>query len=150
MKFPRLLIFAALALSLGCTKKEEETKTEAPAAITATDSAKIVTEDLKVGTGTEVVADKNQDLKVHYVGKLTDGKQFDSSRDRGPKGGTPFEFKRGTGMVIKGWDEGLVGMKVGGLRKLTIPAEKGYGAQDMGAIPPNSTLVFEVELLEAK
>ena len=84
-------------------------------------------EDLRVGTGAE--AKGGQQVSVHYVGTLTDGKKFDSSRDRGK----PFEFKLGAGQVIKGWDQGVAGMKIGGLRKLTIP--------------PNATLVFEVELL---
>lgn len=99
-------------------------------------------EDLKQGTGDEAVAGKR--VTVHYVGTLVDGSKFDSSRDRG-KG---FSFGLGAGEVIRGWDEGVVGMKVGGLRKLTIPPQLGYG--DRGyppVIPPRSTLVFEVELL---
>ena len=100
-------------------------------------------EDLKQGAGTEATAGKN--VTVHYVGTLTDGSKFDSSRDRG-KG---FSFRLGAGQVIKGWDQGVAGMKIGGLRKLTIPASLGYGDRGFPpVIPPNATLVFEVELLE--
>ncbi len=98
--------------------------------------------DLVVGTGTEATAGKR--VKVHYTGTLTTGAKFDSSLDRG----TPFEFSLGHGEVIQGWDQGVAGMKVGGKRKLVIPPEMGYGARGVGRIiPPNSTLVFEVELL---
>ena len=100
-------------------------------------------EDLKVGTGTE--AKSGCKVTVHYVGTLTTGAKFDSSRDRNEG----FAFKLGAGQVIKGWDQGVAGMKIGGLRKLTIPPELGYGARGYPpVIPPNSTLVFEVELLE--
>lgn len=100
-------------------------------------------EDLRVGTGAE--AKPGQGVSVHYVGTLLDGgKKFDSSRDRS----RPFDFPLGGGKVIKGWDVGVAGMKIGGLRKLTIPPSMGYGAQGFpGAIPPNAWLVFEVELL---
>ena len=102
-------------------------------------------EDTKVGTGTEAVAGKT--VTVHYVGTLTNGSKFDSSRDR--KEG--FTFRLGAGQVIQGWDKGVAGMKVGGVRKLTIPPEMGYGARGFPpVIPPNSTLLFEVELLEVR
>jgi FKBP-type peptidyl-prolyl cis-trans isomerase len=105
-------------------------------------SADLVIEDLRPGTGAE--AKPGQTVSVHYVGTLTSGSKFDSSRDRGK----PFDFPLGAGRVIKGWDQGVAGMKVGGLRKLTIPPHLGYGERGFpGAIPPNSTLVFEVELL---
>lgn len=101
--------------------------------------------DEVVGTGTEATSGKT--VSVHYTGTLQDGTKFDSSRDSGK----PFEFPLGAGMVIKGWDNGVAGMKVGGKRKLTIPAEQGYGARGAGGvIPPNATLLFDVELLDVK
>ncbi len=101
--------------------------------------------DLVVGTGD--VASSGQTVAVHYRGTLEDGTQFDASYDRG----TPFEFPLGAGRVIKGWDEGVQGMKVGGQRKLVIPPDLGYGSRGAGrVIPPNATLIFEVELLEIK
>lgn len=105
---------------------------------------KIVMEDVKIGEGAEV---KSGDMVVvHYVGTLPDSTEFDNSRRRGQ----PFTFQVGAGSVIKGWDEGLVGMKVGGQRILVIPPDKGYGAQAVGPIPANSTLVFAIELLEIR
>lgn len=103
----------------------------------------LVIEDIKVGTGAEAKTGSN--VTVHYVGTLqTTGAKFDSSRDRG-KG---FSFKLGGGQVIQGWDQGVAGMKIGGLRKLTIPPHLAYGDRGFpGAIPPSSTLIFEVELL---
>lgn len=103
-------------------------------------------EDLRAGTGTE--ARSGDSVSVHYVGTLTDGKEFDSSRKPGR---SPFVFKLGAGQVIRGWDEGVAGMRVGGLRRLRIPSDLAYG--DRGhppVIPPKATLVFEVELLEVK
>ncbi|RKH01542.1 MULTISPECIES: FKBP-type peptidyl-prolyl cis-trans isomerase [Corallococcus] len=103
------------------------------------------TEDVKVGTGAE--ATKGKTVTVHYVGTLTTGAKFDSSRDRGQG----FTFPLGAGRVIQGWDQGVAGMKVGGVRKLTIPPELGYGAGGFPpVIPPNSTLLFEVELLDVR
>ena len=99
-------------------------------------------EDLIEGDG--AVAAAGQQVSVHYSGWLTDGTKFDPSVDRNQ----PFSFSLGRGMVIRGWDEGVAGMKVGGKRRLTIPPQLGYGAQGAGGvIPPNATLVFEVELL---
>ena len=102
-------------------------------------------EDLVVGTGD--AAKSGQRVSVHYTGWTTDGKKFDSSKDRGQ----PFSFGLGRGEVIRGWDEGVAGMKVGGKRKLTIPPELGYGSRGAGkVIPPNATLLFEVELLAVR
>jgi FKBP-type peptidyl-prolyl cis-trans isomerase len=154
-----VLAFGAFGILNGCTKKSEE---QAPAdtqpATTATTAAvttpesktmpaatELKIEDVKVGTGVEAVAGK--EVSVHYTGTLTDGKKFDSSVDRG----TPFKFKLGAGQVIQGWDKGVAGMKVGGKRKLTIPPQMGYGEQGAGGvIPPNATLLFDVELLDVK
>ena len=102
----------------------------------------LIIDDIVVGNG--AAAATGQKVKVHYTGWLTNGTKFDSSKDRND----PFVFPLGAGSVIKGWDEGVQGMKVGGKRKLTIPPALGYGARGAGGvIPPNATLVFEVELL---
>jgi len=106
------------------------------------DTNKLIIEDTLVGTGAEATPGKK--ITVNYTGTLTNGIKFDSSLNPGR---TPFEFTLGAGEVIQGWDQGFAGMKVGGKRKLIIPPSMGYGSADMGAIPPNSTLVFEVELL---
>ena len=115
-----------------------------PVKQTAQQATELKIEDTKEGTGPAV---KSGDLIViHYKGTLADGTTFDSSYDRGE----PFETTIGTGQVIEGWDKGIIGLKVGGKRKLTIPPTMGYGDRAAGSIPPNSTLIFEVELLEIK
>jgi peptidylprolyl isomerase len=101
-------------------------------------------EEIVVGAG--ISPQPGQDVTVHYTGTLENGVKFDSSIDRG----RPFTFKIGIGQVIKGWDEGVMTMKVGGKRKLIIPPHLGYGSRSVGPIPANSTLIFEVELLEVK
>jgi FKBP-type peptidyl-prolyl cis-trans isomerase FkpA len=107
-----------------------------------TTASGLIIEELILGGGTEAGAGQN--VKVHYTGWLTDGRKFDSSKDRND----PFVFALGRGEVIRGWDEGVAGMRIGGKRKLTIPPALGYGARGAGGvIPPNATLVFEVELL---
>ena len=125
--------------------------TSAPLSSTTKVSKKMTTEsgliyeDTTVGTGATATA--GQTVTVHYTGWLTNGTKFDSSKDRNQ----PFSFHLGAGEVIRGWDEGVAGMKVGGTRKLTIPPQLGYGARGAGGvIPPNATLIFEVELLGVK
>ena len=132
-----LVIWAAIAYRPGAQPVAENNTINE----TTTMPTGLKIEDVKVGTGAEAVAGKS--VTVHYVGTLTNGTKFDSSRDRG----TPFTFSLGAGEVIKGLDLGVAGMKIGGVRKLTIAPELGYGAQSAGSIPPNSTLLFEVELL---
>jgi FKBP-type peptidyl-prolyl cis-trans isomerase FkpA len=108
-----------------------------------TTASGLIYEDVTLGSGEP--AAPGQSVAVHYTGWLIDGSKFDSSKDRND----PFEFPLGAGHVIRGWDEGVQGMQVGGVRKLTIPPDLGYGARGAGGvIPPNATLVFEVELLE--
>ena len=110
--------------------------------VAITTASGLIIDDITIGSGAEASA--GQGVTVHYTGWLTNGEKFDSSKDRDD----PFVFPLGGGRVIRGWDEGVQGMKVGGTRKLTIPPDLGYGARGAGGvIPPNATLVFEVELL---
>ena len=112
------------------------------ATTTITTASGLIIDDITVGSGLEASA--GQEVTVHYTGWLVSGEKFDSSKDRDE----PFVFPLGGGRVIRGWDEGVQGMKIGGKRKLTIPPELGYGMRGAGGvIPPNATLVFEVELL---
>jgi FKBP-type peptidyl-prolyl cis-trans isomerase len=123
--------------------QKAKAKTAAPKTRTLPGGLKVT--DLRVGKG--ATARAGQNVTVHYRGRLTNGKQFDASYDRGE----PFTFSLGAGQVIQGWDRGVAGMKVGGKRKLVIPASLGYGAQGAGGvIPPNATLVFDVELLKVQ
>jgi FKBP-type peptidyl-prolyl cis-trans isomerase FkpA len=144
------LVLSLVVLTTSCAKKEEPKPTAstpqpagsmaAPQPAASVSELKI--EDSKVGAG--AVAETGKRVTVHYTGWLTNGTKFDSSKDRGE----PFSFQLGAGEVIKGWDQGVAGMKVGGVRKLTVPPSLGYGANGAGGvIPPNATLVFEVELL---
>ena len=153
------VLFAAVALLLGAcgggddggseeeaggTEETTAADSDCPTEETTTDSGLKITE-IECGTGEE--AQKGDTLEVHYEGRLEDGTKFDASRDHGQT----FEFQVGAGQVIAGWDEGLIGMKIGGVRKLTIPPDLGYGAAGAPpAIPPNSTLIFEVELVDIK
>lgn len=146
--------FLTTACNSTSSKPAEQVKATSTTSEAATSTAitSLIKKDVKVGTGKEAEAGKT--VAVHYTGWLYEpsaankqGKKFDSSRDRG----TPFEFPLGGGRVIKGWDQGVVGMKVGGQRTLTIPSSMAYGSRGAGGlIPPNATLVFDVELIEIK
>jgi FKBP-type peptidyl-prolyl cis-trans isomerase FkpA len=141
----RVLTLAGLcaALTGAALAQDKDKDKEKEKVVTTKSGLKYI--DEKVGDGDEAKA--GNIVEVHYTGWLKDGTKFDSSKDRGK----PFEFPLGAGKVIKGWDEGVAGMKVGGKRKLIIPPELGYGARGAGrVIPPNAELTFEVELLRVR
>lgn len=144
----RLAITAAALTASACGGSDNTTSPTSPS--TTTSSAPFSQVDLRVGTGADAVNGRR--LTVDYTGWLYDtsqpgnkGRQFDSSAGRGP-----FAFTLGAGQVIRGWDLGVVGMKVGGQRRLVIPPELGYGASGSGPIPPNATLLFEVDLVSVQ
>lgn len=149
--YPLLIIFLVIGSVVWMSHKpsslvSQEEKLESLSIISPSPNMEnLKIEDLQVGAGPEV---KSGDvISIHYTGTLLDGAKFDSSYDRGQ----PFETQIGVGRVIQGWDMGVVGMKVGGKRRLTIPPELGYGDRGAGnVIPPKATLVFEVELMGIK
>lgn len=150
MNFSRLnlaLLSFALAFT-SCTNsnpKPEAEPAKTEKAVKVPDVTELKIEEVTVGNGATAVNGKK--VTVHYTGKLTDGTKFDSSLDRN----SPFSFPLGAGMVIQGWEKGVAGMKVGGKRKLIIPSSMGYGAAGAGGvIPPNATLLFDVELLKVE
>jgi FKBP-type peptidyl-prolyl cis-trans isomerase FkpA len=151
MRTPAIAALLALltiaTLGLSC-KKQKDTASSGASSQPSPPAAGggLVIEEVQKGSGDLAV--KGKTVSVHYTGKLTNGTKFDSSLDRGQ----PIEFPLGTGMVIKGWDQGIEGMKVGGKRKLTIPPGLAYGERGTpgGPIPPNATLVFDVELVAVK
>ena len=130
MKIKWLITIAIMLLVAGCSKDDKNM------------SGELIIEDIIVGQGAEAV--KYSIITVNYTGWLEDGTKFDSSLNPGRE---PLRFTLGAGQMIQGFDQGIVGMKVGGKRKLTIPPNLGYGSQDKGIIPPNSTLIFELDLL---
>jgi FKBP-type peptidyl-prolyl cis-trans isomerase len=140
------LVLLVAALGAGCAPSNAPPKESSSVSTEITTPSGLRYTDEVVGTGAEPRS--GQTAVVHYTGWLTDGKKFDSSKDRGQ----PFSFPLGQGRVIKGWDEGVATMRVGGKRILTIPPELGYGARGTpgGPIPPNATLKFEVELLDVR
>ena len=145
MNAQRFIPLSILLVVFAMTSGHAQTNTSSPTKVEGdgtTTASGLKYWDITPGTGDTAV--KGQQVRVHYTGWLTDGKKFDSSVDRGE----PFVFPLGAGRVIKGWDEGVAGMKIGGKRQLRIPPELGYGARGAGGdIPPNATLIFDVELL---
>jgi FKBP-type peptidyl-prolyl cis-trans isomerase len=152
MRFYVLAAAVMMALAVcGCKGEKEDAAVKAARELgTATENPVVATDSglryIAVKQGEGDAAKAGDSVTVHYTGWLVNGEKFDSSVDRGQ----PFEFPLGGGRVIKGWDLGVAGMKVGGVRKLIIPPNLGYGSRGTGPIPPDSTLIFEVELLGAE
>ena len=154
MKYTLSACALGLALTLaaaGCDRNKSATPAQAPAAAPA-DATPIALQKVDTVQGSGATATAGKTVTVHYTGwlcspnaQLQHGAQFDSS-----VGGQPFTFQLGSGQVIKGWDQGVEGMKVGGKRTIIVPADLGYGAQGAGPIPPNANLIFDVELLDVK
>jgi FKBP-type peptidyl-prolyl cis-trans isomerase len=139
------LLLSLSSGSIAADNQEIKKETKNMAEQTVTTESGLTYLDMTVGTGR--LAELGDTASVHYTGWLADGKKFDSSVDRKE----PFSFRLGAGQVIKGWDEGVMGMKIGGKRKLTIPPQLGYGERGAGGvIPPNATLTFDVELLDLR
>ncbi|HAA95155.1 MAG TPA: peptidylprolyl isomerase [Dehalococcoidia bacterium] len=140
-----MVLFSVAILGIACGPEEEVTGKEVTMPEQITTSSGLQYTDIAIGDGDTVAS--GMTVVVHYTGWLLDGSKFDSSVDRG----TPFEFPLGAGRVIRGWEEGVAGMNIGGKRELIIPPDLGYGASGAGGvIPPNATLKFEVELLGLK
>ncbi len=139
---------AAVQSGVVVVAEGDETRERTKAIVEAADDngnvKSMIIDDIREGEGVDVKA--GDTVAVHYIGTLQDGTEFDNSKKRGE----PFTFTVGGGQVIKGWEEGLIGMKVGGQRVLVIPPDKAYGEQGIGPIPPNATLVFAIELVEIK
>ena len=148
LSFTFLAITAAALTLTGCTKCSQDKPQDGPGnmpTLKAEEIKELRIIDTKEGSG--AVAEAGKVVSVHYTGTLFDGKKFDSSLDRGQ----PFSFTLGAGQVIAGWDQGIVGLKVGGKRQLIIPPHLGYGERGAGGvIPPNAILMFDVELLDVK
>lgn len=140
-----LVVFAYFIFGLNGSSNSQSAAQPTPSqTATSNASGKLQIKDDKIGSGAAVK--KGDTVDINYVGTLTNGQKFDASADHGG----PFTTQIGVGQVIKGWDEGIIGMKVGGKRTLTIPPSLGYGDQQAGSIPPNSTLIFHVELVGIK
>jgi len=139
------MVLLAVVVATGCSSAESQEAKFQKAVEMSQSVTSLQIQDEKVGTGAEATPGRR--VKVHYTGTFMGGSKFDSSRDRNE----PYEFVLGTRAVIPGWDVGLKGMRVGGIRHLTIPPDMAYGSQGMpGAIPPNAALKFDIELLDVK
>lgn len=141
-QYGAILLIILIVFGLAVFINNNNTKKTNSEGVKMQEATELKIEDIKIGDGAE--AKSGDSVKVNYVGTLTNGNKFDSSYDRNE----PFEFDLGSGQVIEGWDKGVAGMKVGGKRKLTIPSQMAYGDREIGEIPANSTLIFEIELLE--